>query len=186
MPHWSPVLVTCLRLTLAWWIYFRKHNIYIFIYLNILPFLNIKMVQVAEKNPRRWQGPRLNTKTVFPRYGIPMFKIRRSRETVLCLTWWSLYWTDVIFILRRPLNPSIMHIQYYGLLEAWRRKYRKHDKQWYWHSCPGISPLNKRNIQDLLTITTVVDQHVSLFTITALSRADAVRAKGNIGTRGWN
>ena len=64
--------------------------------------------------------------------------------------------------------------------------YPKDNKQWYWHSYPGISLLNKRHVQDSLTITTVVDQHVSLLTITALSRAAAVRTKWNIGTWGWN
>ena len=32
---------------------------------------------------RRDPGPRLNIKTVFPRYGIPMLKIRRLRDRLI-------------------------------------------------------------------------------------------------------
>ena len=37
-------------------------------------------------------GPRLNIKTVFPRYGVPYVKDKTVGETVLSLTWESLYW----------------------------------------------------------------------------------------------
>ena len=37
-------------------------------------------------------GPRLNIKTVFPRYGDPHVKDKTVGETVLSLTWESLYW----------------------------------------------------------------------------------------------
>ena len=48
-------------------------------------------------------GPRLNIKTVFPRYGDFHVKDKTVGETVLSLTWESLNWKDGIFILRRPL-----------------------------------------------------------------------------------
>ena len=37
-------------------------------------------------------GPRLNIKTVFPRYGDSHVKDKTVGETVLSLTWESLYW----------------------------------------------------------------------------------------------
>ena len=37
-------------------------------------------------------GPRLNMKTVFPRYGDSHVKDKTVGETVLSLTWESLYW----------------------------------------------------------------------------------------------
>ena len=37
-------------------------------------------------------GPRLNIKTVFPRYGYSHVKDKTVGETVLSLTWESLYW----------------------------------------------------------------------------------------------
>ena len=39
-----------------------------------------------------WPGPRLNIKTVFPRYGDSHVKDKTVGETVLSLTWESLYW----------------------------------------------------------------------------------------------
>ena len=47
-------------------------------------------------------GPCLNIKTVFPMYGDSYVKDKTVDETVLSLTWESLYWQDGIFILRRP------------------------------------------------------------------------------------
>ena len=47
-------------------------------------------------------GPHLNIKTVFSRYGDSHVKDKTVGETVLSLTWESLYWLDDIFILRRP------------------------------------------------------------------------------------
>ena len=38
------------------------------------------------------QGPRLNIKTVFPRYADSHVKYKTVGETVLSLTWGSLYW----------------------------------------------------------------------------------------------
>ena len=49
------------------------------------------------ETPRSNPGPRLNIKTVFPRYGVSHVK----DKTVLYLTWESLYWLDDIFILRQ-------------------------------------------------------------------------------------
>ena len=41
----------------------------------------------------KWDpGPRLNIKTVFPRYGDSNVKDKTVGETVLSLTWESLYW----------------------------------------------------------------------------------------------
>ena len=40
----------------------------------------------------RSSGPRLNIKTVFPRYGDPHVKDKTVGETVLSVTWESLYW----------------------------------------------------------------------------------------------
>ena len=37
-------------------------------------------------------GPRINIKTVFPRYGDSHVKDKMVGETVLSLTWESLYW----------------------------------------------------------------------------------------------
>ena len=37
-------------------------------------------------------GPRLNIKTVFPKYGYSHVKDKTVGETVLSLTWGSLYW----------------------------------------------------------------------------------------------
>ena len=37
-------------------------------------------------------GPRLNIKTIFPRYGDSHVKDKTVGETVLSLTWESLYW----------------------------------------------------------------------------------------------
>ena len=37
-------------------------------------------------------GPRLNIKTIFPRYGDSYVKDKTVGETVLSLTWESLYW----------------------------------------------------------------------------------------------
>ena len=37
-------------------------------------------------------GPHLNIETVFPRYGVSHVKDKTVAETVLSLTWESLYW----------------------------------------------------------------------------------------------
>ena len=39
-----------------------------------------------------WPGPRLNIKTVFPRYGDSHVEDKMVGETILSLTWESLYW----------------------------------------------------------------------------------------------
>ena len=41
---------------------------------------------------RQGPGPRLNIKTVFPRYGDSHVKDKTVGDTVLSLTWESLYW----------------------------------------------------------------------------------------------
>ena len=43
----------------------------------------------------------VHIKTVFPKYGIPMLKVRRSGDRLI-FNMGSLYWCDDIFILRRP------------------------------------------------------------------------------------
>ena len=43
-------------------------------------------------SPSQNAGPRLNIKTVFPRYGDSHAKDKMVGETVLSLTWESLYW----------------------------------------------------------------------------------------------
>ena len=54
--------------------------------------------------------PRLNIKTVYPRYGDSHVKDTTVGETLLSLTWESLYLQDGIFILRRPLRLIIVEI----------------------------------------------------------------------------
>ena len=52
--------------------------------------------------PRETPGPRLKIKTIFPRYGDSHVKDKTVGETVLSLTWGSIYWQDDIFILIWP------------------------------------------------------------------------------------
>ena len=52
-----------------------------------------------------WPGPRLNINTVFPQCGDSHVKDKTVGETVLSLTWVSLYWYDSIFIWRSPPGP---------------------------------------------------------------------------------
>ena len=57
---------------------------------------------VGDTQPHRWgpsrgyegmePGPSFNIKTVFPRYGDSHVKVNMVGETVLSLTWGSLYW----------------------------------------------------------------------------------------------
>ena len=47
-------------------------------------------------------GPRLNIKTVFPRYGDSYIKDKTIGETVLFLTWESPYLVRLSFLLRQP------------------------------------------------------------------------------------
>ena len=51
---------------------------------TITPFARLQLI--------RRPGPRLNIKTVFPRYGDSHVKDKTVGETVLSLTWESLYW----------------------------------------------------------------------------------------------
>ena len=69
-------------------------------------------------------GPRLNVKTVFPRYGIPMFKIRRSWDRLNSLRpsdaymrrWinhdWrqAIIWTNAEILLIGPLGTNFSEI----------------------------------------------------------------------------
>ena len=48
--------------------------------------------RVTADNHVKHAGPRLNIKTVFPRYGDSHVKDKTVGETVLSLTWESLYW----------------------------------------------------------------------------------------------
>ena len=59
---------------------------------------------ICANQQRKYQrsGPRLNIKTVFTKYGDYHVKDKTVGETVLSLTWGSLFWWDGIFILRRP------------------------------------------------------------------------------------
>ena len=50
------------------------------------------MAQLSEILRHGRQGPRLNIKTVFPMYGDSHVKDKTVGETVLSLTWESLYW----------------------------------------------------------------------------------------------
>ena len=51
------------------------------------------MVDVSHVAAQNCQpGPRLNIKTVFPRYGDSHVKDKTVGETVLSLTWEALYW----------------------------------------------------------------------------------------------
>ena len=63
--------------------------------------------RIAQWNHLMRPGPHLNIKTVFPRYGDSHVKHKTVSETVLSLTWESLYWEDNIFILRRPPGPHL-------------------------------------------------------------------------------
>ena len=87
---------------------------------HFFPFFNTEMagvVEIGRQGPatcvwsKQWlmmiwwckePGPNLNIKTVFPRYGDSHVKDKTVGETVLSLTWGSIYWWDGIFILRRP------------------------------------------------------------------------------------
>ena len=75
----------------------------------------IKIVEVANCTDTE---PRLNIKTVFPRYGD--VKDKTVGETVLSLTWESLYWQHGIFILRRPPPPGRYGIRRCDLLKLCR------------------------------------------------------------------
>ena len=52
--------------------------------------VNIMASQIKENT--KAPGPRLNIKTIFPRYGDSHVKDKTVGETVLSLTWESLYW----------------------------------------------------------------------------------------------
>ena len=76
---------------------------FFYIPLNIIwytPASNARNISIGMRDPLLWKlsrqhndsGPRLNIKTVFPRYGDSHVKDKTVGETVLSLTWESLYW----------------------------------------------------------------------------------------------
>ena len=69
--------------------------------------------------------PLNNIKTIFPMYGYSHVKDKTVGETVLSLTWESLYWYDDIFIMRQPPGhlqpcywPTLPQILSFGSLFA--------------------------------------------------------------------
>ena len=58
-------------------------------------------------------GPRLNIKTVFPRYGDSHVKDKTVGETVLYLTWELPYLVRPSFLLRRP--PVHIYYDWFGV-----------------------------------------------------------------------
>ena len=50
-------------------------------------------------------GPRLNIKTVFPRYGIPMLKIRRSQDRLILNTGILILVRRFLMLRRSPVDP---------------------------------------------------------------------------------
>ena len=75
--EWAPILIPCLLPVSLW----------------ILNF--------PTKFPILHPGPCLNIKTVFSRHGDSHVKDKTVAETILSLTWESLYWQEGIFIWRR-------------------------------------------------------------------------------------
>ena len=101
-------------------------------------------------------GPRLNIKTVFPRYGIPMLKIRRSRdrffftmgipilvkhiytETVSCFLNKSYAKKDRIAFFKRNADPLVYSPQQLPcLVKLVYYLWCEHQCNWYWFSFRG-------------------------------------------------
>ena len=64
---------------------------------------------ISEKCHRISSGPRLNIKTIFPRYGHSYVKDKTVGETVLSLTWELPYLVRPSFLLRRPPGIVLMY-----------------------------------------------------------------------------
>ena len=57
---------------------------YICIYIILPYWSNVYLAKIIKSYVmEEWPGPRLNINTVFPRYWIPMLKIRRSRDRLI-------------------------------------------------------------------------------------------------------
>ena len=93
---------------LRWWVALSDR---INMYLHFTSLLHIQIVQIegwnicwretkacqidffttqqnaGHQQPCHWPGRRLNIKTIFPMYGIPMLKVRRSRDRLVSYTW---------------------------------------------------------------------------------------------------